>query len=312
MLAFLLVLICALLYPGTIDKTKAILSGRKGPKIYQFLFDSWRLLKKGNVYSDQSSFIFQIAATINFACLITSFLLIPFPGFPSFFSFDGDFVFMMYLLGLGRFMMIVASLDVASPFEGMGANREVQYAALLEPAFFILMGTMCIFTGVTNFNDIFVALHVNEYLASVVIIISVVVLFLNILVENSRIPADDPNTHLELTMVHEAMILDHSGFDLGLIKITTALKFAVFGSLICNLIIPAQPIITGLEYFYLDLTLKVTLFMLIQFIVAIAIGFVESFLPRNKMARNPQYILSISAIASVLYCVMIIIKNNVI
>ncbi len=300
MIAFLLILICALLYPGTIDKTKAILSGRKGPKIHQFIFDAWRLFKKGSIYSDKSSFVFQISATINFVCLITAILLIPFAGEPSLFSFDGDFVFMIYLLGLGRFMSVVAALDVSSGFEGMGANREVLYAALLEPAFLLLMGTLCIFTGYTNFNDIFTALYADQYLASVVIIISSIILFLFILVENSRIPADDPNTHLELTMVHEVMILDHSGFDLGLIKLTAALKFAVFGSLICNLVIPS----------HFPIGIKILLFMIFQFALAVAIGFIESFKPRNKMARNPQYIISISAIALVLYCVMIIIKNK--
>src|SRR5687767_6972644 len=293
MLAFLLVLICAFLYPGTIDKTKAILSGRKGPKIYQFIFDVWRLFKKGNVYSDKSSFVFQISATVNIACLITAFLLIPFPGRPSLFSFDGDFVFMLYLLGLGRFLSIVAALDVSSGFEGMGANRETLYSTLLEPAFLLLMGTLCMFTGYTNFNEIFVQLHENNYLASVVIIISIAVLFMFVLVANSRIPTDDPNTHLELTMVHEVMILDHSGFDLGLIKLTSAFKFAVFGSLICNLVIPTEAIITSPQFAFLELPFKIFIFMSLQLVLAIAIGVVESFKPRKKMARNPQYILAV-------------------
>lgn len=319
MFAFILIIACALLYPGTIDRTKAILSGRRGPKLHQFVFDAWRLFKKGNVYSDKSSFVFQISATINFACLITVLFLIPFPGTKPILSFDGDFVFMLYLLGLGRFISVVAALDVSSGFEGMGANREVLYAALLEPAFFLLMGTMCIFTGFTNFHDIFVKLYSdqNEYLGSVVIVISVIIIFMFLLVENSRIPTDDPNTHLELTMVHEVMVLDHSGFDLGLIKLTSALKFAVFGSIICCLVIPGHSIIpekylTSEALRVLDFGIKIVLYLVFQFILAIAIGFVESFKPRNKMARNPQYILSISAIAAVLFCVMIIIKNNVI
>jgi len=285
--------------------------------LHQFIFDAWRLFKKGNVYSDKSSFVFQISATINFACLATTLFLIPFPGMKPIFSFDGDFVFMLYLLGLGRFISVVAALDVSSGFEGMGANREVLYASLLEPAFFLLMGTMCIFTGFTNFNDIFVKLYSNEneYLGSVVIVISAIIIFMFLLVENSRIPTDDPNTHLELTMVHEVMVLDHSGFDLGLIKLTSALKFAVFGSIICCLVIPGHallPILKDPSLRMVDIGLKVVLYLGFQFLLAIAIGFVESFKPRNKMARNPQYILSISAIAAVLFCVILIIKNNVI
>lgn len=312
MIAFILIIICALLYPSTIDRVKAILSGRRGPKVHQFIFDAWRLFKKGNVYSDKSSFVFQISATINFACVLTTLFLIPFPGIKPVLSFDGDFVFMLYLLGLGRFISVAAALDVSSGFEGMGANREVLYASLLEPAFFLLMGTMCIFTGHTNFNDIFIKLYENEYLGSVVIVISAIIIFMFILVENSRIPTDDPNTHLELTMVHEVMVLDHSGFDLGLIKLTSALKFSVFGAIICCLVIPSHPIIQEPSLYILDITVKVLLYLVFQFLLAVAIGFVESFKPRNKMARNPQYILSISAIAAVLFCVMIIIKNNVI
>ena len=300
MLALILVLICALLYPSTIDKTKAILSGRKGPKIYQFIFDVWRQFKKGNVYSNSSTFVFQISATVNFVCVLTALLLIPFAGESSFFSFEGDFVFMLYLLGLGRFLTVVAALDVSSGFEGMGANREVLYSSLLEPAFFLLMGTLCVFTGQTNFHDIFIKIHQNEYLGSVVIIMSAIILFLFVLIENSRIPSDDPNTHLELTMVHEVMVLDHSGFDLGLIKLTSAFKFGLFGSLICNMVIPS----------YFELYLKIPLFMFFQFLLAISIGAFESFIPRNKMGRNPSYIISISAVAIVLYSVMIIIQNK--
>lgn len=300
----ILIILISLLYPGIIDKTKAKLSGRQGPKIYQFVFDTIRLLRKGNVYSTSTSYIFQISGIVNLAVSLTVLLVLPFGILPAPISFNGDFIFVLYALALGKFIQVAGALDVSSGFEGMGANREVLYHALIEPAFFILMGTLCIFTGHTSFHDIYQELYSNEHAASIIVVVVVfsIAMFMIMLVESSRIPSDDPNTHLELTMIHEVMILDHSGFDLGLIKLNGALRFAIFGTLISNVAIPG----------FLPVYVILPLFILLHFLLAFTIGFVESFKPRNKIGRNPQYIISISAIAAVLYIVIIIIKSNII
>lgn len=301
MITFLLIIISALFFPGIIGKTKAIFSGRKGASILQPIFDIVKLFRKGSVYSENSSFIFQFTIPFYVAAILVAAMLIPFGVHGAVISFYGDFVFFSYILALGRFLMIIAALDTASPFEGMGANREAFYGMLVEPAFFILMGTMAMFTGYSSFADIFSNLHYTSYFSMMVALLATYILAQIALVETSRLPVDDPKTHLELTMVHEVMILDHSGFDLALIHIGTAFKFAIFGTLIANCLIPVE----------WDNTLGVLLFLATQGVFAIVIGIYESFRARNKMERNPQYIINLSAIAVLLIFVVMIINHNI-
>lgn len=301
MLSFILILLAAIYFPGVIVRTKAIFSGRKGPGILQPWFDIFRLLRKGSVYSTSSSFVFQIAAPIYLTTVLVAVLLVPFEEKTGLFSFSGDFVFFAYLLGLGRFLIILSALDVSSGFEGMGANREAFYSMLMEPAFFLLMGSLAMFTGYTSFHDIFANLHYYSYFSVIIALISGYILANITLVETSRLPVDDPLTHLELTMVHEVMVLDHSGFDLGLIKIANNLKFVLFSTLSANCFIPQS----------LDLWMRIGIFFFIQLIFAAGIGWLESFRARNKMAMNAQYILSINAVALILIFVAMIIKNKI-
>jgi formate hydrogenlyase subunit 4 len=301
MLSLILILVSAIYFPGVIVKTKALFSGRKGPGILQPWYDIFRLLKKGSVYSTSSSFVFQVGAPIYFATVIIAALFIPFEENNSIFSFTGDFVFFAYVLGLGRFMLIVSALDVSSGFEGMGANREAFYSLLMEPAFFILLGSLAMFTGYTSFHDIFANLHYNSYFSFIIAIIASYVLANITLVETSRLPVDDPLTHLELTMVHEVMVLDHSGFDLGIIKIANNLKFILFSMLSANCLIPQS----------LNIWMRVGMLLSIQVFFAAGIGWLESFRARNKMAMNAQYILSINAVALILIFVVMIIKNKI-
>ena len=301
MLSLLLILIAAIYFPGVIVRVKAIFGGRKGPGILQPWYDIFRLLKKGSVYSTSSSFVFQIAAPVYLTTVLVAALFVPFEESNALFSFTGDFVLFAYLLGLGRFLIILSALDVSSGFEGMGANREAFYSMLMEPAFFILMGSLAMFTGYTSFHDIFANLHYNSYFSAIIGIIAGYVLANITLVETSRLPVDDPLTHLELTMVHEVMVLDHSGFDLGIIKIANNIKFVLFSTLSANCIIPQS----------LDLWVRIGLFLLTQVVFAAGIGWLESFRARNKMAMNAQYILSINAVALILIFVAMIIKNKI-
>ncbi len=132
-------------------------------------------------------------------------------------SFDGDFVFFAYVLGVGKFFSIISALDTGSSFEGMGASREALYSMFAEPAFFILMGSFALLTGHTSFHEIFASLHFGSSISYTLGVLATFVLIMIAMIENSRMPIDDPKTHLELTMIHEVMILDNSGFDLGLI-----------------------------------------------------------------------------------------------
>jgi formate hydrogenlyase subunit 4 len=297
----ILIFISALFFPGIILRTKSIASGRKGPGIFQPLKDIAVLLRKGSVFSGTTGIIFQIAPVIALSTLVCASLLLPFANQRSLISFGGDFIFFAYLIGLGKFFSIIAALDTGSSFEGMGANREAFFSMLIEPAFFILMATFAMFTGHTSFSGIFnhFFLTGNDY----VLIFSIIGIFLFTqiaMVENSRVPVDDPRTHLELTMIHEVMILDNSGFDKALIHITSYLKFAVYGSLMYNIIVPS-----GWNIF-----LHVILFLAVQLLFAVAIGLLESFRARNKMNKNPKYLLTISAIAWISFVIVLILTNK--
>jgi len=231
MVGFALILIAAFFFPGIIIRTKSIMSGRKGPGVLQPVKDIRVLMMKGSVFSKTTGLIFQIAPAITLASILCAILLIPFARQNAIISFEGDFVFFAYILAFGKFFAIIAALDTGSSFEGMGANREALFSMLVEPAFFILLATFAMFTGYTSFSDIFSHFFItgNNY----VLIYSMIgfYLFAQIaMIENSRLPVDDPKTHLELTMIHEVMILDNSGFDKALIHIGSYLKFAIYGN----------------------------------------------------------------------------------
>jgi len=302
MISLLLLLLSALFFVGIITKVKAKIAARKMPSILQPLYDVIRLFKKGAIYSSTTSVIFKIAPIVYFSSVLLAVFFIPFGGKAGLLSFHGDFVFFAYLLALGKFMMIIAAMDTGSDFEGMGANREALYSMLVEPAFFILAGSIALFTGDISFHELFVHLHVGSYLSYAISIASIYVLIHIAMVENSRMPVDDPKTHLELTMVHEVMVLDNSGFDLALIHIATWLKFAIYGSLISNFLIESR----------WNIFEQITMFIGVQIVFAITVGILEAFKARNKMNKNPQWIIVLSAIAVVIFLAALIITQKII
>ncbi|HOK61219.1 MAG: NADH-quinone oxidoreductase subunit H [Tenuifilum sp.] len=290
MLSAILIILAAIFYTGIINRTKSIASGRKGPGLFQHLSDVIRLFKKGAVYSKTTSFIFQIAPTIYFSTVVIAMLLVPIGNSKGLFSFQGDFILFAYILALGKFFSIIAALDTGSSFEGMGASREALFSLFAEPAFFILMGSLALLTGHTSFHEIFSALHLGSYTTYAIAALGSFVLVMISMVENSRMPIDDPKTHLELTMIHEVMILDNSGFDLGLILIAGYLKFAIYAAIVFNLFVGT------IHYEY-----SIPLFFFTQFILAVFMGLVESFMARFRMSHNPQFIMALSSVALLIF-----------
>ncbi len=299
MAGFLLIVFVSLFFTGTIIRTKSLASGRKGPGVLQPLKDILRLFRKGSVYSTTTSFIFRLAPVIYFSSVVMASLLIPFGSTKAMIGFDGDFIFFAYVLGLGKFFSIIAAMDTGSSFEGMGASREALYSMFAEPAFFILMGSFALLTGHTSFYDIFNAIYLNSYTGYALGTMAAIVLVLLSMIENSRMPIDDPKTHLELTMVHEVMILDNSGFDLGLILYTGYLKFAMYGAIIANFFIgglaPGQAL---------------PLFLLIQFSFAVFIGLIESFMARFRMSHNAQFIFALSSVSFLIFFGVLLIMGK--
>src|SRR5450759_5150949 len=289
-LVFLLILLTSLFFSGIVIRAKSIFSGKKGPGIFQPMKDILRLFRKENVYSQTSSFIFKIAPDIYFASVLIAIMLIPFGHQKGIFSFYGDFVFFAYILAVGKFLSIIGALDTGNSFERMGASREALYSFLAEPAFFILMGSLALLTGYTSFGDIFNGIHFGSYISYAIGTLASFVLVLIAMIENSRMPVDDPKTHLELTMIHEVMVLDNSGFDLGLILSTGYLKFAMYGAIIADFFIGA-----------LSLGWSIPLFLLIQVLFAVLVGIIESFMARFRMSHNPQFILTLSSVSFLIF-----------
>lgn len=298
----IVILIISLIFPGVISLTKAKIAGRKGASILQPFFDNIRLFKKGSVFSSTTSWIFQIAPIIYFSSIFVALFFIPVGSKAAVLSFEGDFVLFAYLLALGKFMMILAAMDTGSGFEGMGANREAFYSILIEPAFFIVIASLALLTNHTSFYDLFNNLHLESELSYLIAILAVYLFLWIAMVENSRLPVDDPKTHLELTMVHEVMVLDYSGFDLALIQLANGIKFSIYGVLIFNFILPMQ------NYFAAQLFIL----FIVEFLFALSVGTLESFRARNKMAKNPQWIMSLSALAIVGFLAVLIITGKII
>jgi formate hydrogenlyase subunit 4 len=296
MTALIFILFTSLLTTGLIIRTKSIASGRKGPGIFQPLKNVWVLLRKGLVYSNVSGPISRFAPVVVIASVLTASLIVPVPGFKPLISFNGDFILFAYLLALGRFMMIISAFDSGSSFEGMGASREALYGMLIEPVLFIMISALVVLTGNLSVTTLFNLPGGSGFVYG--LIISYVIGNIT-LVENSRVPVDDPKTHLELTMIHEVMVLDTSGFNLALIQVSSFLKFAVFGSLIASIIIPWS----------LPGTIRIALYFLVQVSFAVVIGLVESFRARFRMSRNQQFILTSTLIAVLFFIVILFTKN---
>jgi len=299
MTSFALILFAALFFDGLIVRTKSVCSGRKGPGVFQPLKDVARLMRKGAVYSPVTGWVFKAAPIVQAASVVMACAVIPLGEYGALLSFRGDFVFFAYVLALGKFFAIVGALDTGSSFEGMGAAREALYSMLAEPAFFMVVGSLSLLTGFTSFADILPAIHLSGAMSCAIAVVAAGVLLVLELIENSRLPVDDPKTHLELTMVHEVMILDNSGFDLGLILAAGYLKFAMYAALIANLFVGSVP----------D-AWDVPAFLAVQAASAVSIGVVESFMARARMNHNPEFIFALTSVALLLVFGVLLAVGN--
>ena len=299
MLSIILILFSSIFFTGIILRTKSLTSGRKGPGIMQPVKDVIRLFKKGSVYSETTSIIFWIAPAIYFSSVLMACLVIPFGSYKGIVSFDGDFIFFAYILALGKFFSIISAMDTGSSFEGMGASREALFSMFAEPAFFILIGSFALLTGNTSFYNIFLTLHLGSSITYTLGGLAAFVIVLIAMIENSRMPVDDPKTHLELTMIHEVMVLDNSGFDLGLILTAGYLKFAMYGAIIADFFIGS-----------LSVSLALPLFLLIQALFAVTVGLIESFMARFRMNHNPQFILALSSVSFLIFLGVLLVLDK--
>jgi len=274
-LAFLV----APLLPGVINRTKALIAGRRGAPLLQGYSDLVKLLRKGAVYSRTTSFVFRAAPAIGLAAVALAVAIVPFGGAPAALSFPGDILLFAGLLALSRFVIVLAALDTGSSFEGMGASREVQIAVFAEPALVLTLVALARLTGESSLNGVLrLSSPAGWNAAGPALILVLTALAILYLAENCRIPVDDPNTHLELTMIHEVMVLDHGGPDLALILYGASLKLWALGALMIGIALPWR---TG------SLLLDTVGAVAGMIVLAGLVGVAESIMARLRMTRIP-------------------------
>lgn len=295
MINIFVILLLPLFVPGLISRVKAIMVGRKGQSLWQPYYHFSKLLRKDEVISHSASFITRMAPSLAFAATLCAAFFVPMGHSKAILSFAGDYILVLYLLAMAKGIMVLAALDSGSSFEGMGASREISFTAFLEPAFMLIMAALIFGSGSGSLAGLLSSYQfiISEGWSLIVGSFTVFALYLMLLVESCRVPFDDPNTHLELTMIHEVMILDYSGFSLGLIHYTAALKMLIYASLITEIVIPAQSSLHLLWY-------AIGIIM-----IGIITGIMESLMARFRMNRNLELVLvpvsiSILAIAALI------------
>ena len=268
-----MIIALAPLVNGVVGKVKALSQKRRGAPLGQMYFDLAKLLKKQAVVSQTASWIFWLTPYVVFASAVTAAMLVPVttlvptPGFP------GDMLMMVYLLVLGRFFMMLAGLDTGSTFGGMGASREGMISSLIEPSILVSLFTVGLISRSTSLWQIMVTAKGSLPFADPAYLMVFLALFAVTLAETARLPVDDPATHLELTMVHEAMILEYSGRHLALLEYGAAIKQLIFITLLVNVFLPHDQLI-GLAG-VAGVALSLLLFLFKVVIMAVLIGAVE-------------------------------------
>ena len=268
-----LTLALAPLLTGLLNKTKAVFAGRRGASVFQLYYDLFKLLRKSSPRSLSSTWLFDLAPILSLAALLAATLVFPLGHTAALVAFSGDAVVFFYLLGTSRFFTVLGARDVASAFPDMGSAREVQFSSLIEAivfaalAFLALMSRERTLTGFLSFTP-------GEEVAAAVPLL---------LAENCRVPFDDPETHLELTMIHEAMILDNSGPDLAFILYGASLKLWLFSAFCVRMLFPDPVVAFG----FFPLTL----------LMGVVVGAVESSMARMRFLKTPFVLAGAFALA---------------
>jgi formate hydrogenlyase subunit 4 len=282
---------------GVITRTKSVVAGRTGPRLLQPYSDLVKLMRKSVVYSRTTTWVFRAAPVVGLAALLIATLVVPLGGVPAPLGFEGDLIVFAYLLGLLRFFTVIAALDTGSSFEGMGASREVTFASLAEPALLLSLAAVARKSGSFSLSVMYAHVDAAAWTGTVPTFALVAGALLGVfLAENARVPVDDPTTHLELTMIHEVMVLDHSGPDLALILYGSALKLWLLGALFVGLVVPVRS-----GTWWLDAGAGLAG----MFGLAVLVGLIESSTARWRLVRVPQLLVGAGVMAAVALVLML-------
>ncbi len=291
------------LLSGFIKKVRAFFQIRKGPSIFQPYYDIAKLLRKDSVVSENVSWIFHAAPAISFIAILAAGMLIPIYISDMPFGFAGDLIAVIYLFALARFFTALASLDAGSAFGGMGGSREMFVASMVEPALMLSIFAIALNAGSTNLG------HISQTVSgptavSPYNILAFVALFIIAIAETGRIPVDNPATHLELTMIHEAMILEYSGKQLAIVELGAMMKQLLVFALLANIFFP-WGIASGIS----GAGIALVLFIIKILILGAAMAVIETSTAKWRLFRLPD-LLSVSLMLSFLSLVSFIIVRG--
>ena len=285
----LLFLLLAPLITGIIKKAKARLQNRRGPDVLQLYYDIWKLLAKDSVVSPTTSWIFRVSPYIYFAVALAGSAFLPIWLQPAFFG--GDLFMLIYLLGVGRFFIAIASLDAGSAFGGMGGSREMFISILVEPVLLLAMLTVAVRSGSTNLSAMAGAAMQESF--SLSYFFAACAFYIVMLAESGRIPVDNPDTHLELTMIHEGMVLEYSGRPLGLIFWAAAVKQMLIIMLFVLLFVPWPPLGS------VPLLVQGIVFVAKVLLVTVSLAVAETMTNKMRLFKVPNF-MALSGLLSLL------------
>ena len=297
----LFVLLISPLFISLIKIVKAHAQKRRGPPILQTYRNLAKLLKKETVYSTNSSWIMRATPLINISALLVASLFVPLVVIPQTNNLVGNIILFLYLLAMAKFFMALSGLDSGSTFGGMGSSREMAISALIEPVIIVVFAAMAFAFKTINLFDMFRGALASNVLVDPVLVLISISIFIVIIVESARIPVDNPETHLELTMIHEAMILEHSGKNLAIMEMSSAIKQLLLMGILINVLFP-----WGLtaDFSVPSILISLSAFTLKAVVLAIIIGLFESSCAKSRLFRLP----GLFAIALFLSIITLIIE----
>jgi len=279
------VILISPLFVSLIKKVKAYMQGRQGPPLLQTYYSLLKLLRKERVYSSNTSLIIRITPYINVVCIIVASLFVPVVFIPGMTAGFGNVILFLYLLVCAKFFMALAGLDAGSTFGGMGSSREMTFSAVIEPVIIIVFAALGLLLQTTNLYQMFTTSLQSSLLINPSTLLISLSLFIILIVETSRIPVDNPETHLELTMIHEAMLLEYSGPDLAMMEMSHAVKQTLLMAVLINVLFPwgltASPNV-------LSVPVSIIAFMAKGVVLATAVGVFESLFAKSRLFRLPN------------------------
>jgi formate hydrogenlyase subunit 4 len=307
MVDFLLVLIqtvvllaIAPLLTGVIRKLKAWMQSRRGPPVIQPYLDLAKLIHKGSVVSEDASWVTAITPYVCIVSMILAALLVPVFVTESL-GFLGDLIVLVYLFAMARFFMALAALDAGSTFGGMGSSREMLVSSLIEPAILLSFFTVAALTGTTSLVEVTGILATSgTSLIGPSLLLAFAAFIIALLAENARVPVDNPSTHLELTMIHEAMLLEYSGKDLAVMEYSSMVKLTLFITIAWSAFLPWG---VATEITAPALAVGLIIFLAKLLALAAAIAIIESSMAKLRLFRLPNlltgaFILALLAVMS--------------